>query len=54
MAGVYISGALGVPVVSYAAWAIANWAAIFILAAFGFTGFAMAPRVSEDETKAGS
>jgi NhaC family Na+:H+ antiporter len=54
MAGVYVSGALGVPVLSYAGWAIANWAAVFILAVFGYTGFSMAPRVREDETQAGS
>jgi NhaC family Na+:H+ antiporter len=54
MAGVYITGALGVPVTSYAVWAVANWAAVFILAAFGFTGFSMAPRRREDETQAGS
>jgi NhaC family Na+:H+ antiporter len=54
MAGVYITGALGVPVVSYAAWAVANWAAVFILAVFGFTGFSMAPRARDDETQAGS
>ena len=54
MAGVYVSGALGVPVLSYAGWAIGNWAAVFILAVFGYTGFSMAPRVREDETQAGS
>jgi NhaC family Na+:H+ antiporter len=54
MAGVYITGALGVPVVSYAPWAVANWAAVVILAIFGFTGFKMAPRVRDDETLAGS
>jgi NhaC family Na+:H+ antiporter len=54
MAGVYITGALGVPVLSYFPWAIANWAALFILAAFGFTGFTMAPKRREDETQAGS
>jgi NhaC family Na+:H+ antiporter len=54
MAGVYIAGALGVPVLSYAGWAVANWAALFILAAFGYTGFTMAPRKREDETVAGS
>jgi len=54
MAGVYITGALGVPVLSYLPWAIASWAALLILAAFGFTGFTMAPRKREDETQAGS
>ncbi|HUU39141.1 MAG TPA: Na+/H+ antiporter NhaC [Candidatus Desulfaltia sp.] len=54
MAGVYITGALGVPVLSYVPWAIGNWAAILILAIFGYSGFTMAPRIREDETQAGS
>lgn len=54
MAGVYISGALGVPVVSYAAWAVANWVAVIILAVFGFTGFKMDRRINDEETPAGS
>jgi NhaC family Na+:H+ antiporter len=54
MAGVYITGSLGVPVTSYAPWAVANWAAVFILALFGYTGFKMAPKVRDDETRAGS
>jgi len=54
MAGVYITGALGVPVFQYLPWAIGNWLAIFILAAYGYTKFTMAPRVREDETQAGS
>ncbi len=54
MAGVYITGALGVPVLDYVPWAIGNWAAIIILTVFGYSGFSMAPRVREDETQAGS
>jgi len=54
MAGVYITGALGVPVFSYLPWAIANYAAIFILALYGATKFTMAPKILEDETQAGS
>ena len=54
MAGVYITGALGVPVFQYLPWAIGNWAALFILAAYGFTKFTMAPKVRDDETQAGS
>jgi NhaC family Na+:H+ antiporter len=41
MAGVYIAGALGVPVVQFLPWAIGNYAAVFILAVFGLTGFTM-------------
>jgi NhaC family Na+:H+ antiporter len=54
MAGVYIMGALGVQVFSYLPWAIANYAAIFILGVYGFTGFTMAPKIRDDETQAGS
>ena len=54
MAGVYVSGALGVSVVSYLPWAIGNYAAIVILAVYGYTGFTMAPRTRDDETQAGS
>jgi NhaC family Na+:H+ antiporter len=54
MAGVYITGALGVPVFSYLPWAIALYAAIFILGLYGFTGFTMAPKIRDDETQAGS
>jgi len=41
MAGVYVSGALGVPVLDYLPWAIGNYAAIVILGIFGLTGFTM-------------
>jgi NhaC family Na+:H+ antiporter len=54
MAGVYITGALGVPVFSYLPWAIGNYAAIFILGLYGFTKFTMAPKIREDETQPGS
>jgi Na+:H+ antiporter, NhaC family len=54
MAGVYIAGTIGVPVVSYAPWAIMNYLSVILLAVYGFTKFTMAPRVREDETQAGS
>jgi len=54
MAGVYITGTLGVPVFAYLPWAMANWLAIVILAVYGFARFTMAPRIREDETQAGS
>jgi NhaC family Na+:H+ antiporter len=54
MAGVYIKGTLGVEVFSYLPWAIANYAAIVILALYGATGFTMAPKIRDDETQAGS
>jgi len=54
MAGVYITGALGVQVFSYLPWAIGNWAAIFILGLYGAAKFTMAPKIRDDETQAGS
>jgi len=54
MAGVYITGALGVQVFSYLPWAIGNWAAIFIPGLYGAAKFTMAPKIRDDETQAGS
>jgi NhaC family Na+:H+ antiporter len=54
MAGVYITGTIGVPTFSYLIWAVMNYAAVVILIIFGFTGFTMAPKIREDETQIGS
>lgn len=54
MAGVYITGTLGVPTFSYLIWAVMNYTAVVILAIFGFTGFSMASKIREDETQIGS
>ncbi len=54
MAGVYITGTIGVSTFSYLPWAIMNYASVFILIVFGFTGFTMAPKIREDETQIGS
>ncbi len=54
MAGVYITGTIGVPVFSYLPWAIMNYLSVALLAVFGFTGLTMARRRREDETQAGS
>ncbi len=54
MAGVYITGTIGVPTFEYMPWAIMNYAAVIILAIYGFTGFTMAPKIREDETQIGS
>ena len=54
MAGVYITGTLGVPTFAYLPWAFMNYLSVVILALFGFTEWTMAPRVREDETQAGS
>ncbi|MDH4196108.1 MAG: Na+/H+ antiporter NhaC [Candidatus Aminicenantes bacterium] len=54
MAGVYITGTIGVSPVSFLPWAIMNYLSVVVLAVFGFTRFSMAKRVREDETQAGS
>lgn len=54
MAGVYITGTLGVSTFTYLPWAIMNYAAVIILAIYGFTKFTMAPKIREDETQIGS
>ncbi len=54
MAGVYITGTIGVPTFSYFPWAVMNYAAVVILIIFGFTGLTMARKVREDETQIGS
>jgi NhaC family Na+:H+ antiporter len=54
MAGVYITGTIGVSTFSYLPWAIMNYAAVVILAIYGFTKFTMAPKIREDETQIGS
>ena len=54
MAGVYITGTIGVSTFSYLPWAVMNYAAVLVLAIYGFTGFTMAPKTREDETQIGS
>jgi NhaC family Na+:H+ antiporter len=54
MAGVYITGTIGVPTFSYLIWAVMNYAAVVILIPFGVTGFKMAPKIREDKTLIGS
>jgi NhaC family Na+:H+ antiporter len=54
MAGVYITGTLGVPTFSYLVWAFSNYLAVVVLTIFGFTGFTMAKKIREDETQPGS
>lgn len=54
MAGVYITGTIGVPTFSYLPWAVMNYAAVVILIIFGLTGMTMAPKIREDETQIGS
>ncbi len=54
MAGVYVSGALGVPVLTYLPWTLMNYLSVVALVVFGFTGWTMAPRRRQDETQIGS
>ncbi|MBS3818532.1 Na+/H+ antiporter NhaC [bacterium] len=54
MAGVYITGTIGVSTFTYLPWAIMNYASVIILALFGFTKITMAPKIREDETQIGS
>lgn len=54
IAGAFMSGTLGVPVTSYAPWAIFCYAGVFFTLLAGFTGFTMSPRKNEDETQPGS
>lgn len=54
MAGVYITGTIGVSTFTYLPWAIMNYAAVAILAVYGFTNFTMAPKIRDDETQIGS
>jgi len=54
MAGVYITGTIGVSTFTYLPWAIMNYVSVIILAIFGFTKFTMAPKIREDETQIGS
>jgi NhaC family Na+:H+ antiporter len=54
IAGAFMSGTLGVPVMAYAPWAVFCYAGIFFTLMAGFTGLTMAPRKNEDETQPGS
>jgi len=54
MAGVYITGTIGVSTFAYLPWAFMNYLSVVMLVVFGFTGWSMTPRVREDETQSGS
>ena len=54
IAGVYMAGTLGVPVLDYAPWAVMCYTGFGFALLFGWTGFAIAPRVNDDETVPGS
>ncbi len=54
MAGVYVTGTIGVSPFEYLPWAFMNYISVIILIIFGFTGLTMAPKIREDETQVGS
>jgi len=54
MAGVYMAGTLGVPVVEYAKWAFMCYLGMVFALIYGFTGFAIAAKKRDDETLPGS
>lgn len=54
IAGVFMAGTLGVETLAYAKWAIMCYTGFIFAIIYGFTGFAIAPRIREDETIAGS
>jgi NhaC family Na+:H+ antiporter len=54
IAGVFMAGTLGVATLSYLPWAIMCYLGFVFALTYGFTGFAIAPRVNDDETVPGS
>jgi len=54
IAGVFMAGTLGVDTLAYAPWAIMCYTGFIFALIYGFSGFAIAPRINEDETTPGS
>lgn len=54
IAGVFMAGTLGVETLTYAPWAVMCYLGFVFALTYGFTGFAIAPRIAEDETVPGS
>jgi NhaC family Na+:H+ antiporter len=54
MAGVYVTGTIGVSPFQYLPWAFMNYISVIILVIFGFTRLTMAPKIRDDETQVGS
>jgi NhaC family Na+:H+ antiporter len=54
IAGVYMAGTLGVPTTEYAPFAFMCYLGVFFAWTYGFTGFAIAPKIRDDETQPGS
>ncbi|MFC2088044.1 Na+/H+ antiporter NhaC [Calditrichota bacterium] len=54
MAGIFMAGTLGVPTLHYIGWSFMCYIGIIFALIYGFTGFAIAPKIREDETIPGS
>lgn len=54
IAGAFMSSTLGVPVTSYAPWAVFCYAGFVLTLVAGFTGWSIARRKNDDETQPGS
>ena len=54
IAGAFMSGTLGVPVTSYAPWAVFCYAGVIFTLLAAVTGIGIAKRTREDETQPGS
>lgn len=54
MAGVFMAGTLDVPTLSYLPWAVMCYLGMVFALIYGFTGFAIAPKIQDDETVVGS
>lgn len=53
IAGVYMSGTLGVSTWEYAPWAVSNYVGFIITVVYGWIGFTNAPLKRDDETEPG-
>ena len=54
MAGVYMSGTLGVSTLAYIPWAFMCYLGVFFAILYGYTGIGLAEKISDDETQQGS
>lgn len=54
MAGVFMAGTLGVPTLQYLPWTVMCYLGVVFALIYGFTGFAIAPKIRDDETVVGS
>jgi NhaC family Na+:H+ antiporter len=54
IAGVFMAGTLGVDTIDYLPWAVMCYSGFIFALIYGFTGFAIAAKIREDETIPGS